>query len=133
MFEIYKTFKFDAGHRIFGHFGKCKNLHGHTYEVTFYLKDKVLNDLNVVVDYYNLKPLKEIIDKEFDHSLLISFEDKELIEVAQKLNTKHLLLEHTTSEYLAKYLYERAEEIFKGFISKVEVKETQATGATYYE
>ena len=31
--KVGKQFSFDASHQLVGHFGKCANLHGHTYKV----------------------------------------------------------------------------------------------------
>ena len=31
--RVCKQFSFDASHQLVGHFGKCANLHGHTYKV----------------------------------------------------------------------------------------------------
>lgn len=132
MFVIYKKFTFDAAHRILDHFGKCANIHGHTYQVIFKLESSELNDMNVVVDYYNFKPLKAIIDNEFDHSLIISEKDDEMLKIAINLGTKYIVLEDTTSEILAKHLFYRAKEFFKEVVS-VEIKETEATGAVYHE
>lgn len=33
MYTATKEFRFEAGHTLDGHKGKCKNLHGHNYKV----------------------------------------------------------------------------------------------------
>ena len=131
-YKIYKKFKFDAAHRILGHFGKCANLHGHTYEVILELSSESLNNMQVVVDYYNLKEFKDYIDNNFDHALIIAENDKELMALSRNMKTKTIIIEHSTSEFLAKFFFKKAKEIYNE-VSSVEVKETQATGAIYYE
>ena len=31
--RITKKFDFEAGHALFGYYGKCKNIHGHSYKL----------------------------------------------------------------------------------------------------
>ena len=31
--RITKRFTFEAGHALYGHDGKCKNIHGHSYKL----------------------------------------------------------------------------------------------------
>ena len=31
--RITKKFTFEAGHALYGHDGKCKNIHGHSYKL----------------------------------------------------------------------------------------------------
>jgi len=132
MYIINKEFTFDAAHRIFKHFGKCANLHGHTYKVILYLKDDGLDDSNVVVDYYNLKSFKDYIDESFDHATLVAQDDTELLEATKTLG-KRMILSATTAESLAKHFYSKASELFPDLVAKIEVKETPKTGAVYYE
>ena len=32
--RITKKFTFEAGHALYGHNGKCKNIHGHSYKLS---------------------------------------------------------------------------------------------------
>lgn len=132
MYRIYKEFSFDAAHRIYGHFGKCKNLHGHTYTVILYLESKELDSYKVVHDYYNFKALKDHIDEKFDHSLMVANEDFELKNVAEMLGKKTIILGATTAEYLAEYFYDISRSLFGDIVHSAEVKETAKTGATFY-
>jgi|SRR6056297_364800 len=133
MYKINKRFQFDAAHRIWKHFGKCANIHGHTYEVIIHLKGNKLNEFNVLKDYYHFKEFKKYIDDVFDHALVIQQDDIEIIEVAKAIKTKHVILEATTAEHLAKHLFYKAKDFYPSFIEAVEVKETQKTGAIYHE
>jgi 6-pyruvoyltetrahydropterin/6-carboxytetrahydropterin synthase len=76
MTTITRRFEFDAGHRVLGHEGKCKHLHGHRYvaEVTVTARD--LDDLGRVIDFSVLKDkVGGWIDENWDHNLLVHRED----------------------------------------------------------
>ena len=54
MFEVTKEFNFEAGHCLDQHPGKCKNLHGHNYKVFVTMQSKKLNNMDMVMDFYDL-------------------------------------------------------------------------------
>ena len=58
---------FDAAHRLPDHPGKCRNLHGHTWQVRVEVTVDQLNKHGMVVDFGDLK---RVIDTEFDHQLI---------------------------------------------------------------
>lgn len=65
-----------AGHRVVGHEGKCRNLHGHNYRMTFKCEAAALDSLGRVVDFSVIKStLCEWLEREWDHRMLIWAED----------------------------------------------------------
>ena len=79
MFEITRRIEFDAGHRVIGHAHKCKNLHGHRYVLEITARSETLNELGMVVDFGELKTvMKDWIDENFDHNVILHIDDKEL-------------------------------------------------------
>ena len=68
---ITKSFVFDACHFLPYHDGKCKFLHGHTYHMEISVKDRVLQETGMVIDFKKLKEIVNdaVIDK-FDHGFL---------------------------------------------------------------
>ena len=67
---IAREFTFDSAHKLTWHRGKCKNLHGHTYILQVWIKDK-LSKNGVVLDFKELDLIvkKEIIEK-LDHKYI---------------------------------------------------------------
>ena len=64
-----------AGHRVVGHEGKCRHLHGHNYRFNF---DCVgdLDSVGRVIDFSVIKStLCEWLENEYDHKMLIWSED----------------------------------------------------------
>ena len=77
MIELSKRFRFDMAHALVGYDGKCKNLHGHTYELIVTIGGVPISDpqspkYGMIMDFTDLKMLveKEIINV-FDHSLAL--------------------------------------------------------------
>jgi len=68
-----RTLGFDAGHRVYGHEGKCSDLHGHRYKVELHARaHEGLDALGRVVDFSVLK--EEVggwIDRHWDHGLIL--------------------------------------------------------------
>lgn len=76
--RITKIFPFEMAHLISTHKGRCKNIHGHSYQLHITLKGEIKNDLTqgnygMVMDFSELKDIvnRAVID-EFDHACVIS-------------------------------------------------------------
>jgi 6-pyruvoyltetrahydropterin/6-carboxytetrahydropterin synthase len=79
MIECTRRIEFDAGHRVIGHKHKCKHLHGHRYVLEITARSEKLDDLGMVVDFGHLKSvMKEWIDHNFDHNVILHHDDVEL-------------------------------------------------------
>ena len=65
-----------CGHRVYGHEGKCKNLHGHNYRIHFTLSAVELDTLNRVLDFGVIKTiLCAWLEDTIDHKFLVWKED----------------------------------------------------------
>jgi 6-pyruvoyltetrahydropterin/6-carboxytetrahydropterin synthase len=76
--RVTKVFTFDMAHALYGYDGPCKNIHGHTYELSVTLKGKIHDQDNhpkdgMVIDFTDFKRIvkNEIIDV-FDHALVLN-------------------------------------------------------------
>lgn len=129
MYLIRKKFKFDAAHQLLGlptgH--KCGNVHGHTYNVEVALSSTSLTAEGWVMDFGDLNDLGRFIDEHVDHK-----------------NLNEVFDFQTTSENLAKYFFDRTEELLLRlerlrnqvprvpiFVAWVRVSETESTYAEY--
>jgi 6-pyruvoyltetrahydropterin/6-carboxytetrahydropterin synthase len=79
MFSVTKKFEFDAAHRVLGHSGRCKSVHGHSYSVEITATQWTntnLDSLGMVVDFGDLKEVvKGWIDANWEHTLILNPED----------------------------------------------------------
>lgn len=105
--KVSKSFKWEMGHRLPFHKGKCKNLHGHSYRL-FLEVEGDLDDNGLLIDFYDLKVIVNPIIEELDHSFMVSSLDSELVELLNGIETKKVLVDFQTSvENITKYLVKR--------------------------
>jgi 6-pyruvoyltetrahydropterin/6-carboxytetrahydropterin synthase len=131
-----RRLSFDAGHRVLGHDGKCRHLHGHRYDVDITIYAVSLNGLGMVVDFSAIKNLVgRWIDENLDHNMILH-EDDPLAKIARTdwigLNwtdkektpgcmsvwtlfggTKgpYIMEDNPTAENLARLIYDKAVEL----------------------
>lgn len=107
MIRCARRFEFDAGHRVVGHLNKCQYIHGHRYVLEVIAESVQLNELGMVVDFGFLKTIiKNWIDENFDHTLILNHTDKDLGDkitswTGQKI---YYLKENPTAENIALHL-----------------------------
>lgn len=72
MYIVRKEFEFSASHSLDhlpdGH--PCRNNHGHNYKVTVEFRSDKLDKYGFVIDYREMKPIKDWIDEKLDHQNL---------------------------------------------------------------
>ena len=79
MLQCTQILSFDSAHRIIGHRGKCKMLHGHRYTAELTFKTETLDEMGMVIDFGIIKEkLKVWLDENWDHNTILSVKDKEL-------------------------------------------------------
>ncbi len=74
MFLVTKEFRFESAHFLPKYYGKCENLHGHSYRLQVTVKIPELNDEGIAYDFTKLKKVvkKDIVDV-LDHKLINDF------------------------------------------------------------
>lgn len=73
-----RRIQFCAGHRVCGHEGKCRHLHGHNYVVWFTAEAQELDKLGRVIDFAVLKQrLGQWIETNWDHGFIVWEKDEE--------------------------------------------------------
>jgi 6-pyruvoyltetrahydropterin/6-carboxytetrahydropterin synthase len=114
--EIYKTFTFEAAHRLpntpDGH--PCHRLHGHSFTVRIYVQGPVERDTGWIIDFADIKRAFKPILQLLDHHYLNEVEG----------------LENPTSENIARWIWKRLRPDLP-LLSQVELKETCNTGCLY--
>ena len=65
-----------VGHRVVGHEGKCRHLHGHNYRIHFHCEAQSLDDIGRVIDFSVIKDkLCMWLEDNWDHKFLFWTED----------------------------------------------------------
>ncbi len=123
MYKVFIKTHFSSAHYLRNYPGNCEYLHGHNWEVTVSVKAKELNEIDVAIDFRDLKKIVAEIMDELDH--------KNLNELPQFREI------NPSSERLARYIYERLEDKLRSFAGispvSVEVKETPTSGVEYFK
>ncbi|WKZ68921.1 MAG: 6-carboxytetrahydropterin synthase QueD [Melioribacteraceae bacterium] len=130
--KISKEFKWEMGHRLPFHSGKCKNIHGHTYKMRIEIEGD-LDENGMVIDYYDVSEIISPIIDELDHSFMVKDSDKEVIDFLVKLNSKKVVVPfETTAENITLHLLTKIKErITSDRIKKIKIRvyETEKTYA----
>ena len=76
--RITKQFSFETGHALFGYYGKCRNVHGHSYKLSVTVIGQPITEvgavkLGMVIDFSDLKKIvkEEVVDV-FDHATVFN-------------------------------------------------------------
>ena len=98
---------FDSAHRIIGHSGNCKMLHGHRYTLEATFESDELNNLGMVIDFSIIKQkLTKWLNTNWDHNAILSIIDKDLGDKISKITgqTIFYLKVNPTAENMAYFL-----------------------------
>lgn len=145
MYQIRKTFKFEAAHALTSaYFKDCLNLHGHSYIVEVFVEARRLNKDGMVIDFKMLKEKIKFIFDNWDHSLIISDTDSRWDNSICSTNECFPLglLKvpfNPTAENMAKHLFDECSKMLYGTterdvkISKMRVHETVSGWAEYFK
>lgn len=132
MMKIAKEFRWEMGHRLPYHNGKCRNLHGHSYKLLVEFEGHV-DPNGMVMDYYDVKEvIAPLVDK-LDHAFLVYQDDTDLVDAIMNLDSKIVIVNyHTTAENICIYFLEKIKSSkLPQNIKKIKVKvfETETTYA----
>lgn len=123
MYRVFIKTHFSSAHYLRNYPGNCEHLHGHNWDVVVTVKANELNEIDVAIDFRDLKKIVADIMDELDH--------KNLNDLPQFSEF------NPSSERLAQYIYKRLAERLQGFEGvypdSVEVRETPSTGVIYSE
>jgi len=120
----------------------CNLIHGYALSFNLEFETDDLDVRNWVMDFGGLRPLKELLEDWFDHTLLVAQDDPQregLINLGKLGLAKITEVEKTGCEGLSNFLYEYINTIFlpscgkseaeRVWCSKVEVRETDSNMA----
>ncbi len=131
MFKISRQFDFSYGHRLLGHQGKCRFLHGHNARVRVTLQAETQNELGMVMDFGDIRATLEAwVDAELDHRTLLNRHDPLVAVLTEQGEPVVILDQNPTAENLARLIFEKARE-FNLPVSEVRVWETARCAASY--
>ncbi len=122
MFELMIETYFSAAHQLRGYKGACERLHGHNWKVQVYVLADRLNDIDIAIDFHELKALTNEVISQIDHGFL-----NDIFPFTEK---------NPSSENIAKWIYDSLKKKINARnvnLSAVTVWESETTSATYFE
>lgn len=132
-YAVLTTIDFCYGHRICGHDGPCRHLHGHNARVEIVVSDAALNPLGMVCDFRTVKhAMKHWIDTHLDHRMLLATDDPVVPLLQQHGEPLYLLATPPTAEALAHELFTQARALGLA-VTEVRLWETPGSCAIYRE
>lgn len=105
-------------HRSWAHSGKCAFLHGYerSFEIEFGCRE-LEPKTGFVVDFSQLKDVRALLQRQFDHTTLIAADDpqREVFEELGRLGVVDLrIMAHTGMEGAAEWVYDHADRLVRG-------------------
>ena len=91
--RITKKFSFETGHALYGYDGKCRNVHGHSYNLDVTVIGLPISETSnvkfgMVIDFGDLKKIvKEEIVNVFDHATVFN-KNTPHVELAKELEDR---------------------------------------------
>ncbi len=122
MFELMVETCFSSAHQLRGYKGKCEKLHGHNWKVQVYVLADRLNEIDIAIDFHELKRLTEEVIAQLDHGFL-----NDIFPFTEK---------NPSSENIAKWIYDSLKKKLNNEnvnLSAVTVWESETASATYFE
>ena len=114
---VYRTFRFHAA-RFLPNLNEehiCKKIHGHTFNITIYIKNKIIDKTGFVIDFFDIDEIfNKTIMPTIDHKLLNEIDD----------------LENPTSELLTIWIWNKLKNKLPS-LYKIKLSEDHGTGIIY--
>jgi 6-pyruvoyltetrahydropterin/6-carboxytetrahydropterin synthase len=122
MYELMIETKFSSAHQLRGYKGKCETIHGHNWKVQVFVAADRLNEIDIAIDFHDLKYHTDEIVGQLDHVFL-----NDIFPFTEK---------NPSSENIAKWIYDSLKKKVEDDhinVSAVTVWESDTASATYYE
>lgn len=137
MVNCTRIIQFDAAHRLVGHEGKCKYVHGHRYIVEISVVGDI-DDIGRIIDFSCIKDVVGgWINENWDHGIILNQKDSLLGGSLSKIvpgQKVYYVPFNPTAEALAEYIAGIADTLLNDLgvmVSKVILRETENCYATY--
>jgi len=122
MYELMIETGFASAHLLRGYKGKCENIHGHNWKVQVFVITDRLNEIDLAIDFHELKRITNEVIAQLDHTCL-----NDVFPFTER---------NPSSENIARWVFESLRKRlaeYKVTMSAATVWESETASATYYE
>ena len=118
MMEVFRQFRFHSARHLplLDDNHPCKRIHGHTFNLTVYVKGNINQDTGFIMDFFD-------IDKIVNKNVIVHIDHKLLNDIKG--------LDNPTSEILCKWIWNNSVNKIPG-LSKITLSEDHGTGIDFY-
>ena len=111
--RVRRRFCFEAAHRLPRHEGKCRELHGHSYQLLVSVDRPLDESSGMVIDFSDLKGIvrRQVVDS-LDHRCVND------------------LIDNPTAEHMAEWIWQRLQGRLPG-LAEIELRETRDCSVVY--
>ena len=140
MFTCTKSYKdIPMAHRQHRHSGHCAYIHGHNWTIKLTFECRELDSNGFVIDFGQLKYIKDWIDHHLDHACLFNEDDPQRLELEKQQAAlfKFYILPCCSSEGLAHHLFQVFDQMVqvksqhRVWLSHINIKEDSKNSASY--
>ena len=129
--RVTASIDFSYGHRLLGHRGRCRRLHGHNGRLEVEVAAGALDDLGMVVDFADIKrSVGAWVDEHLDHRTVLCERDPLAAALRSAGEEPFLIRENPTAEALAMLAFGAAREMGLA-VTEVRLWETPDSVAAY--
>ena len=129
--RVTATIEFSYGHRLLGHAGRCRHLHGHNGRLEVDVAAGALDPLGMVMDFGEIKGrLGAWVDRSLDHRTVLCERDPLAAALEAAGERPFLIRENPTAEVLAMLAFGAAREMGIA-VTEVRLWETPDSLAAY--
>ena len=105
---IQKEFRWEMGHRLPNHEGKCRNLHGHSYRLVVEIEGEPDPATGMIVDFYEVSRAVKPLIETLDHAFLVQDSDEALRTYLDQQKLKQVVIPYpSTVENLCRHVADR--------------------------
>lgn len=127
--KISKEFRWEMGHRIPGHEGPCKNVHGHSYKMILEITGDIA-DNGMIIDFYDMGLIVNPVIESLDHSFLCQKNDDIMFNFLKENKMKYFVVDFcSTVENICSYLA----KIISGKIDKIKYPNIKVLSVKIFE
>lgn len=122
MYEVSVEVSFSAAHQLRGYKGNCENMHGHNWRVQVNVMAERLNEIDIALDFRELKKTVREVIAPLDHAFL-----NEVFPFTEK---------NPSSENVSKWIFDSLKKKIHDDglrVAAVTVWESDTASASYYE
>ena len=94
--KVAKRFRWEGAHRLPWHEGRCRDLHGHSYEMFVEVEGEP-DEQGMLIDFKHLKRALAPVVEEWDHATVVAESDAKLLGIMRESGWRHVVIPYDTT------------------------------------